>query len=97
MRIVYHLGVHCTDEERLLRCLLRNRERLAGYGIAVPEPAAYRNLLRDTAVTLKGTTTSPEAQMAVVAQILEGEPARRLILSWDSFLSYPQWVLRGTL
>ena len=25
MEIVYHLGAHCTDEERLLRCLLKNR------------------------------------------------------------------------
>ena len=33
MRIVYHLGAHCTDEERLVRCLLKNRGLLAGQGI----------------------------------------------------------------
>ncbi len=54
MRIVYHLGTHCTDEERLLRCLLKNRGVLATEGIVVPGPARYRTLLRDTAMTLKG-------------------------------------------
>ncbi|SNX67502.1 hypothetical protein SAMN05878503_101137 [Cereibacter ovatus] len=97
MRIVYHLGLHCTDEERLLRCLQQNVDMLADAGIAVPAPALYRTLLRDTAVTLKGAKTSPEAQSMVIAQILEGEPAERVILSWDNFLAYPQWVLRGAL
>lgn len=97
MRIVYHLGAHCTDEERLLRCLVANQPRLAEEGIVVPDPALYRSLLRDTAVTLKGTTTSPESQALVLTQILGGEPARRMILSWENFLAYPQWVLRGGL
>ena len=47
MEIVYHLGAHCTDEERLLRCLLKNRGALSAQGIVVPGPARYRNLLRD--------------------------------------------------
>ena len=54
MRIVYHLGAHCTDEERLVRCLLKNRATLADQGIVVPAPTRYRKLLRDTAVQLKG-------------------------------------------
>lgn len=97
MRIVYHLGAHCTDEERLLKCLLKSREVLAAKGIVVPGPARYRTLLRDTAVTLKGATASPETQAMVLEQITEQDRPERLILSWDSFLSYPQWVLRGTL
>ena len=54
MRIVYHLGAHCTDDERLLRCLLKNRGALAEQGIVVPSPTRYRTLLRDTAVHLQG-------------------------------------------
>ncbi len=38
MEIVYHLGAHCTDEDRLLRCLLKNRGILAQQGIIVPGP-----------------------------------------------------------
>jgi hypothetical protein len=97
MRIVYHLGAHCTDEERLLRCLLKNRTSLAAEGIHVPGPTRYRNLLRDTAVALKGKTASIETQAMILEQIMEQDHADRLILSWDNFLSYPQWAVRGSL
>ena len=97
MRIVYHLGAHCTDEERLLRCLLKNRAVLATEGIHVPGPMRYRNLLRDTAVALKGKSASIDTQAMVLEQIMEQDHADRLILSWDNFLSYPQWAVRGSL
>jgi hypothetical protein len=97
MRIVYHLGAHCTDEERLLRCLLKNRAALATEGIHVPGPMRYRNLLRDTAVALKGNTANIDTQAMILEQIMEENQAERLILSWDNFLSYPQWAVRGSL
>jgi len=95
MRIVYHLGAHCTDDERLIRCLWKNRETLAKQGIIVPAPTRYRALLRDTAVTLKGRAASRDTQAVVLDQIMEEERAERLILSWDNFLSYPPWVIRS--
>lgn len=97
MRIVYHLGAHCTDEERLIRCLLKNRAALADQGIVVPAPTRYRRLLRDTAVQLRGAAATIETQALVLEQIMDEDEAERLILSWDSFLSFPQWVLRGQL
>ena len=97
MRIVYHLGAHFTDEERLVKCLLKNRAVLAQYGIAVPGPKRYRNLLRDAAVQLKGAAASRDTQALLLDQIMEEDVAKRLILSWDSFLSLPPWVLKGTL
>ena len=97
MRIVYHLGAHCTDDERLLRCLLKNRQVLAEQGIVVPGPTKYRTLLRETAVALKGQQASSETQALVLDQILEGATADRLILSWDSFLSFAPWAMEGGL
>lgn len=97
MRIVYHLGAHCTDEDRLVRCLLKNRAVLAEQGIVVPSPTRYRKLLRDTAVQLKGQAATIETQALVLEQIMDEDRADRLILSWDSFLSFPQWVLRGQM
>lgn len=97
MRIVYHLGAHCTDEERLVRCLLKNRATLADQGILVPSPTRYRKLLRDTAVQLRGASATIETQALVLEQIMDEGAADRLILSWDSFLSFPQWVVRGTI
>ena len=97
MRIVYHLGAHCTDEERLLRCLLKNRAILAEQGIVVPGPTRYRTLLRETAVALKGQPASLETQSLVLDQIMDEDAAERLILSWDSFLSFAPWVMAGGL
>lgn len=97
MRIIYHLGAHCTDEERLLRCLLKNRGVLADQGIVVPGPTRYRTLLRETAVALKGHPASMDTQALVLEQIMEADRAERLILSWDSFLSYPNWAMEGGL
>ena len=94
MRIVYHLGAHCTDEERLLRCLLKNRGALAEEGIIVPGPAKYRTLLRDTAMTLKGQPATQDAQALILDQIMSENEAERLILSWDNFLGYAQGALR---
>jgi len=94
MRIVYHLGTHCTDEERLLRCLLKNRGVLATEGIVVPGPARYRTLLRDTAMTLKGQPATTDTQALVLDQIMSESDADRLILSWDNFLGYAQGAVR---
>lgn len=94
MQIVYHLGVHCTDEERLLRCLLKNRAALAQDGILVPGPARYRTLLRDTAKTLKGQPADKGTQTLVLDEITGNDSARRLVFSWDNFLGYPQGAVR---
>jgi hypothetical protein len=94
MRIVYHLGAHCTDDDRLVRCLWRNRDVLGNQGILVPDPSRYRTLLRDTAVTLKGKAASRDTQALVLDEIMDVDRADRLILSWDNFLSYPQWAIR---
>ena len=95
MQIVYHLGVHCTDEERLLRCLLKNRALLAEDGILVPGPARYRTLLRDTAKTLKGQPAGAETQSLVLDEIIGNDSARRLVFSWDNFPGYPQGAVRS--
>lgn len=97
MRIVYHLGAHCTDEDRLVRCLLKNRAVLAEQGIIVPSPTRYRKLLRDTAVQLRGQAASEETQALILEQIMDEAVANRLVLSWDSFLSFPGWAVRGSL
>ena len=94
MRIVYHLGAHCTDEERLLRCLLKNRGALAAEGIVIPGPAKYRTLMRDTAMTLKGQAATQDTQDLVLDQITSESDAERLILSWDNFLGYAQGAVR---
>jgi hypothetical protein len=97
MRIVYHLGAHCTDEDRLVRCLLKNRVRLAEQGIVVPSPTRYRKLLRDTAGQLRGASASQDTEAMILDQIMDEASAERLILSWTSFLSFPAYAVGETL
>ncbi len=97
MRIVYHLGAHCTDDERLIRCLLKNRAVLAEEGIAVPSPTRYRRLMRDTVTQLGGGHASAEQQALILDQILDERATDRVILSCDNFLSYSPWAVRGSL
>lgn len=95
MRIAYHLGVHCTDDDRLVRTLLRNAPALAAEGIEVPDPARYRALIRDTAIQLKGQPATLDTQAIVLDQIMTADVADRLILSWENFLSFPAWAVKG--
>jgi hypothetical protein len=97
MRIVYHLGAHFTDEERLLKSLLKDRDFLAKHDIAVPGPKRYRHLLRDTVKELKGAQADRNTQALILDKIMDEDVAERLILSWDSFLSLPPWVLAQKL
>ncbi len=97
MRIAYHLGAHCTDDERLLRCLLKNRTPLSSEGIVVPGPARYRTLLRDTAMHLRGQAASRETQAMLLDQIMDEDKADRLIFAWDSFLGYAQAAVGTSL
>ena len=96
MRIVYHLGAHCTDHDRLIRCLLKNRQVLEEAGIAVPAPTRYRRLMRDMAMRLRGATASQQQQALLFDQMLDESAADRVILSWDSFLSSPPWAVRAS-
>jgi hypothetical protein len=97
MRIVYHLGAHCTDEDRLVRCLLKNRATLAEQGIIVPSPTRYRKLLRDTATQLRGSAASQDTEAMILDQIMDEASADRLILSWTSFLSFPAYAVGDRL
>ncbi len=97
MQIVYHLGAHCTDDERLIRCLLKNRAALATKGTIVPAPQRYRNLLRDMAIQLKGAPADAETQTALLEKIVPDEHVERLIFSWEHFLGLPNWALTDVI
>ncbi|WP_095590060.1 hypothetical protein [Actibacterium ureilyticum] len=93
MHVVYHIGAHCTDEDRLLKCLLKNKGDLAQAGIAVPGPSRYRTLIREALLELRGKPAAPEMQRDILAEILDEDSADRLVLSNRSFLSAPTRVL----
>ncbi|MCV2881380.1 hypothetical protein [Actibacterium sp. XHP0104] len=95
MQVVYHLGAHFTDEDRLLKCLLKNRDTLAHQGIVVPGPGRYRALLREARNKLRGQPAPLALQEEMLDRILDDTDAGRVVFSNQTFLCIPPRVLRG--
>lgn len=87
MEIAFHIGVHCTDDDRIVRTLQRNSERLATHGVAVPRPEDYRKLISDVISDLRGAEAESGARDALLEAILQGRDPQRMILSNDNFVS----------
>jgi len=94
MQVVYHLGAHATDEDRLLKCLLKNRKTLANEGIIVPGPGYYRPRLRKAMMELRGQAASAETQKTLLDAVTDCVRAERLIFSNQAFLCVNSHVLR---
>lgn len=95
MQIIFHTGVHCTDEDRLLKCLLRNKETLSQRGTAVPGPGKYRTLLKEAFAALETAEPAEEARDVLIDAILDDESADRLILSNEHFFGSQRFALSG--
>ena len=93
MRVVFHLGVHHTDEGRLVRSLLKNQDLLTRSGISAPGPGRYRKVLRDVVNRLRGAPSAPEAEDLLIETIVETEGQQTLVLSNDSFICLPERAL----
>lgn len=95
LQAVYHLGVHCTDDDRLLKCLLQNKDKLASDGIIVPNPKKYRDILREAMITLRGKPAPIEMQEQVLDAALDNDDADRIIFSNPAFLCAPARILQN--
>lgn len=81
-----HLGAHATDAGLLLRSLLRNRDMLAGYGIGVPGPGRYREMIGEVSTTLRGEAADTETEEMLLDSIRDDDTALRVVLSNENFL-----------
>lgn len=95
MQVVYHLGAPCTDDNLLIKSLLKNRARLARDGIVVPPPMRYRTFLRETARSLEGAPASSDTQLQLLDSIADEEQVDRLILSDARFICINRLVVQG--
>ena len=86
MEIVFHIGAHCTDEDRIIKCLLKNRVALAAEGIIVPWPRQYRFLFRDLLGRLKGRRASPEMQTLILDAVMAQDRPERVVFAHDMLL-----------
>ncbi|GGX55344.1 hypothetical protein GCM10007385_24840 [Tateyamaria omphalii] len=94
MQIVLHAGAHFTEEDRLMRCLLRNKEEFSKRGVAVPGPSKYRPLLKDTLAALQDAQPAPDARDVLMDLILDEENADRMILSHMFLFGAPRACIR---
>ncbi|MFD2173654.1 hypothetical protein [Rhodobacter lacus] len=91
MHLVFHLGAHATDEERLIRTLAANPEAMASAASHAPAPGAYRKALREALIALKGRPADPETQKTLRDACTTGAPGpvARLVFSYENFLALP--------
>ncbi|MCV2893877.1 hypothetical protein [Lentibacter sp. XHP0401] len=95
MQIVFHAGAHNTDEDRIIKCLLKNRPDFNALGINVPPPGRYRKLMHQTLLAMSEAPPSPDARDILIETILEEEPCERMLLSNENFFCVPNMALRG--
>ncbi|MBC7147372.1 MAG: hypothetical protein H5U24_18535 [Thioclava marina] len=93
MKVVFHLGAHSTDEDRIVRVLAGNRDVLETYRIAVPAPRRYRMVLRDALVSLKGGPAPQDIQDALLEACTDRPDIERLVFSHEFFLCIPERVV----
>lgn len=95
-RVAFHVGLHCTDEEQLLRSIEQNARPLRRrHGTIVARGHGYRGAIRDAILQLKGETAPPEVEQALVEEAMGGNEGERLLLSFDHFLCGPPRILGG--
>jgi hypothetical protein len=89
MQIVFHLGAHATDDDRLVRALLKNRGTLEAAGISVPTPRLYRQMLPRVAKSLKGGLAGAESQQVILDAVMEMDEAHRVVFSNETLICFP--------
>lgn len=92
MQIAFHIGANCTDEDRLLKSVLKNADVLLQQGIAVPGPGRYRKLIREAIESLDGATPTDHARDVLLDAIVEDDKIKRLVLSNDNFVTIPKRI-----
>jgi len=92
MQIAFHIGLHQTDDDRLLKCALKNSEGLQSQNIAVPGPSRYRRVLRETIQGLDGRAPNPGAREVVMDAICDQDHPDRLVMAFENFLCVPSRV-----
>lgn len=95
MQLVIHTGAHFSEEERLMKCLLRNKDSFSKKGIAVPGPGKYRRLLKQTLDALRTAPAADGARDVLLDAIMDEEDADRLLLSNAHFFGAPRAAVRG--
>jgi hypothetical protein len=94
MKLVLHVGVHFTEEDRMMKCLLRNADDFAARGIVVPGQSKYRAILRETLNAMVSSEPSEMARDVLLDAMLDDGAAERVILSDANFFRTPKTAVQ---
>lgn len=96
MQIAYHFGAHSTDEGRLMKALLKNREMLAAKGVFVPPPGRYRVALRKTVEALGGAPADEDTQEKLLDAMVDEDHPHRIVLFNENFITTIPRIFDGS-
>lgn len=98
MKLILHAGAHCTDDDRIVKALLRNAGPFLADGTAVPGPSRYRRLITNTIKAMNTRAPAPDARDVLLDTILDDdhEKVKRLILSHESLFGQSAYAAKGT-
>ncbi|WP_392338759.1 hypothetical protein [Loktanella salsilacus] len=92
MEIALHIGANCTDEDLLLKSILKNADLLAANDISAPGPSTYRRLIRETIQNLNGAAPAPDTRQILLDAIVEDDDPNRLVMSNTNFICIPNRI-----
>lgn len=92
MQIAFHIGANFTDQDRLLKALLKDAAALLQHGVAVPGPGRYRGLIRETLQVLDGAQAPEGSRDILLDAILDDDQVSRMVLSNSNFMAIPQRI-----
>jgi len=95
MQIAFHIGANCTDDDRLLKSLLKNNGAFSDSGIKVPGPGKYRRLIRETIQNLNGADPAPDTRGILLDAIIDEDHIDRLVMSNANFICIPNRIFDG--
>lgn len=95
MKIVLHVGTHCTDEGRMGRTLLRNRPEFLAQRVSVPPLTNYTVLLREAIHALDRSAPADDSQEVLLDTILQEDEADRIILTNENFFGTPRMSIKA--
>lgn len=92
MEIAFHIGANCTDEDRLLKSLLKNVDGFGKVGTKIPGPGKYRRIIRETIQNLEGAAPAENTRSYLLDAIVDGDLPDRLVLSNSNFICIPNRI-----
>lgn len=89
MQVVFHIGVHATDGDRMLKTLLNNRAALLKQGCEVVTPNRHRGLFEQALASLHGGPATPDMEQLMLDSVLDGDTPQRVVFTTTSFMGPP--------